>query len=446
MNKKLFSLLMIPIISLSMSACNSDPIDENESYEASELNVVQGNIYALLESKAHTIDINYRDSYFLYDSRKFSKDLALFSYGATNASYTLEWAIDFYNQIGFDNYLYSEAYFGITEEFSSNYFIAHKKIYDYDLIVYNVFSSNYKKEWVSNVSVGETGHHYGFEIAADKTIETLKNYIYTYYQFSKLKILLTGFSRGAATANLAAHKILKNHLLDVKDRDFFTYTFETPAGVDVNEIQHFKNVFSIINSNDIVPYYFPAKYGLAREGIEIDVYSPNVNQYMVELGFKNPHFEFTPRKDYYSTPQKFIEYSMDVMFGSYKDRFDVSTRKLYCENLQNALATLTRIIMALDFTDLGVIIERIASKIPEDDYTKLLDPDFIYEILSKSFDETHIEYNKTELKEAVGPLIEVGKVFMSLYLNGTLQGNNFIDTIKAHAPEIDYGLLMNYNS
>ena len=67
-----------------------------------------------------------------------------------------------------------------------------------------VRGSGYQSEWGGNAYVGDSGNHKGFQIAADQIVAKLKDYIYRNGIHDKLKIWITGYSRAAATANLAA--------------------------------------------------------------------------------------------------------------------------------------------------------------------------------------------------------------------------------------------------
>ena len=70
-------------------------------------------------------------------------------------------------------------------------------------------SGNYGAEWVSNFNVGTGGEHLGFSLASQAETQKLMNLYQSRISDPnlKVKILVTGFSRGAATANLTGHRI-----------------------------------------------------------------------------------------------------------------------------------------------------------------------------------------------------------------------------------------------
>lgn len=171
---------------------------------------------------------------------------------------------------------------------------------DYTLIVAPIRSAGYAKEWASNVTVGDKqdktlGYHKGFYDSAIKVIDFLKEYITTYNINGKVKLWLSGFSRGGAVSNLTSG-ILTKAIVDHKIQDYlgndidlscdnvYTYTFEAPQGV--NHLDSYKNdpknkiynnIFNIINPLDLVPKVAPATWGFTRYGIDMYVNAPFIN-------------------------------------------------------------------------------------------------------------------------------------------------------------------------
>lgn len=65
----------------------------------------------------------------------------------------------------------------------------------------------YEAEWSSNVTLGKFGQHQGFEKASQDVLSFLDSYIKTQQIKGKIKLWLTGYSRGGATANLIAGEL-----------------------------------------------------------------------------------------------------------------------------------------------------------------------------------------------------------------------------------------------
>ncbi len=149
---------------------------------------------------------------------------------------------------------------------------------DYTLVAIAVRGAGYGQEWASNFTLGTENQHQGFSEGKEKVLEFLKEYFEKQNISGKIKIWLTGYSRGAAVANLVAGSIDDGYQLDddaIYDLDdIYTYCFESPAGALLDEVndKKYENIFNIINPNDIVPFVAPADMGFGRYGV--DMYIP----------------------------------------------------------------------------------------------------------------------------------------------------------------------------
>lgn len=144
---------------------------------------------------------------------------------------------------------------------------------DTSLIVVAIRSGGYEKEWASNVTMGLVLDHKGFDDASQLVYSHIKNYISQHDSELKgnIKIWITGFSRGAATATQTAAKlnnlVVTNH--KIGKENIYAYGFATPAGAVKESNPHsskFNNIFNVIEYNDIVPLLAPAKLGFDRYG------------------------------------------------------------------------------------------------------------------------------------------------------------------------------------
>ena len=137
--------------------------------------------------------------------------------------------------------------------------------------------------------------HEGWYNAANKLIQFVTDFVINNNVTGKVKLWITGFSRGGATANLAAglidnkldkgEKIFSNNV-DITREDVYAYTFEAPQGANVNsktvkkpKDSLYNNIFNIVNPLDIVPKLAMKEYGFTRFGIDKFVtnkfYDPN---------------------------------------------------------------------------------------------------------------------------------------------------------------------------
>jgi hypothetical protein len=113
-------------------------------------------------------------------------------------------------------------------------------------------------------------NHSGFDLSAQNVICFLNCYIKKYKIDGRIKLWITGYSRGGAVANLTAAILNRaiyenklelflgngNYILN-KD-DIYTYTAAAPSGANVNQNPNprsnvYNNIFNIIDPNDIVP-------------------------------------------------------------------------------------------------------------------------------------------------------------------------------------------------
>ena len=195
---------------------------------------------------------------------------------------------------------FSNLYFDYpqTEVNSIGYAIGSKNIRGSDGKVYSlvsvvVRSAGYFDEWGGNVTLGPSGNHSGFQIAADKVLNGddnggvgLLNYISNMQSSGRLtdnvKVWITGYSRGAATANLAAAKLNETFGKD----NVFAYCFECPMGTtDANAGgAQYNNIFCIVNPIDLVPKVAMREWGFRRYGKTF--YLPSVSNTSLYLPLK----------------------------------------------------------------------------------------------------------------------------------------------------------------
>ncbi len=146
---------------------------------------------------------------------------------------------------------------------------------DTKLIAIVVRGGGYESEWAGNFNVYNPGsgtEHVGFEMAFDQVREDFHDYLAENNITGKVKIWITGYSRGAAVANLTAAYL--NELSQIigsiqfSNSDVYAYTFETPQNTKsthVSDAFH-RNIFNIINPIDLVPKVAFSKWGYSRYG------------------------------------------------------------------------------------------------------------------------------------------------------------------------------------
>ena len=241
--------------------------------------------------KKRTAEFNYDDNYFAQNSYIYNHDLAKFSMrlalsafakktgSGSDKDYTKQYenAMNLLENCKFENIQWNADYEEQPQANGIGLIAGNKRIkYDsgnYTLIALAIRGGGYEAEWGGNLTVGNDEHHQGFEIARNYAIQFIQDYIASNEITGKVKLLVTGFSRAAATANLTAayfdeypERLSDN--VSVNTGDIFAYCFETPAGVlyPDNDSGLYNNIYSIVNQHDPVPMVAMREWGYDRYG------------------------------------------------------------------------------------------------------------------------------------------------------------------------------------
>lgn len=148
------------------------------------------------------------------------------------------------------------------------------------LVAIAVRGSGYESEWYGNTTVGLSGEHEGFAIAANQVFEHVQNYIEEYGLTEarlegKLKFWIAGYSRAGATSNLTAKRLIEEYCSGSSPADsnqVYAYCFEAPKGgmnseLELSEEKYF-SIHNCINKVDIVPLVAPEEMGFIRYGVD----------------------------------------------------------------------------------------------------------------------------------------------------------------------------------
>lgn len=223
----------------------------------------------------------YSDEYFNAAANTYNQQLATMSlclassaFNASNDYNTSDKNVKYLlEQCEFSNYSQYNYHKKPTEN-SIACAVASKKLNDTTLIVVAIRGGGYEDEWSSNGTVGASGNHNGFDESAFNVLNYVLDYISLSNISGNVKFWVTGYSRGAAVANIFAAQLFKNQHnisgISYTNNDVYAYCFATPAGVDITEDPHsdvYNNIFNIINYHDPVPLVAPSKWGLDRYGV-----------------------------------------------------------------------------------------------------------------------------------------------------------------------------------
>lgn len=176
--------------------------------------------------------------------------------------------------------------YSVDTDDSTEFVIGHREVtyngITREVIVVVIRGTNgTNAEWSSNFDVGAdtneyyaaTGsshpdwknkdNHKGFDVAANRVIVQINNYLSRHSLTSGAKsIVITGHSRGAAIANL-----LGAHYEKATNFVSFTYTFAAPNPTTDSKANSYKTIFNIVNKDDIIPYLPLSDWGFEKYGI-----------------------------------------------------------------------------------------------------------------------------------------------------------------------------------
>lgn len=264
-----------------------------------------------------------------------------------------------------------------------------------NVVLLAIRGGNYFLEWCGNLEAGKSGDHEGFTTAAKKAITFLKGYIKEIGLKGRTKILISGFSRASATANMAGGLLLREAEeqgldydnasdqrgekcdrgfnlsalfgddVEVYQSDLFVYGFEVPRGLlpgssplddKINARPHgFQGIHSIINPCDPVTYVMPTAWNFWTFGVNHRLPGPTSPSY-----------------------------------GDYKDLVAERLKGLYQCKFTNPGDDMKIRYTPLD-SYLPVLIDDVANDLvgSRDDYYELfqqLGVDFMQELTKKTFD------------------------------------------------------------
>ena len=182
----------------------------------------------------------------------------------------------------------------IAAAFGSKYFYDMETGKPYTLIAVAVRGGGYEKEWIGNYDLsGNYQYHDGFMSAAVKVREMLYGYVDSNGITGPVKLWLTGYSRGAATANLLASMLVDGDLLNaivkLEPDDLYAYTFATPQNTKDPRAhdKKYEKIYNIINPLDVVTKVAMSDWGYTRYGTSIELPCDNVDAYIGDNRFED---------------------------------------------------------------------------------------------------------------------------------------------------------------
>ena len=370
--------LLLPLLTalLILPSCDLAPLDEG---------VVNTDYYCIMRDDYTTkASFKYTNDYFRADPKVFDKNLALMSFVAAANSGQKKHMEKYHKEISFAPFYYSTIYDTGSGEDTYGIYLANRAIDDFQVISLSFRSYDYTLEWVSNVTLGETGNHEGFEDASNKALEEFTTQIKAKFPNSKLKLWINGFSRGGALANMFTTKLLNGNDLGFTTDNVYCYTFEAPAGLTEENRKDYPNIFNCTNKADIVVNVPPAQYGLYRSGIDIEllkddtdfdtlfanyvksIYNAEDAQKLID---DFPKFKANPtsRTDideetylekYYKNELEFMKYAINKIITYENEDFGIKDRAQYVKNVQPVARLGSKILFSLNYHQKAAMLIR----------------------------------------------------------------------------------------
>ena len=240
-------------------------------------------------SNGASYDMYYSDGFFKTNPDDYQPHMATLACQLTHASTTYINGNDYslgdkqireaLETIGFDSIYTSDTYTKKPTVDSIACAIAKKDIkdskYKYAVDI-TVRSANYESEWANNVKLGKEGEAEGFGGSAQKIVS---NYLPDFLKANpkveealdkgEVAFFVNGFSRGGATANIAAKKLVDEY--QSKGNGIYAYCIEAPQG-GVASLEKpnmdYGCIHNVVNPNDLVCYVGPTKMGFKRYGVD----------------------------------------------------------------------------------------------------------------------------------------------------------------------------------
>lgn len=351
--------LLTPFIAFSfiLSACNgTGPALEVEDIDTSFYFIFGNN----MDTKAK---FTYKNDYFRAPTDEFNQDLALMSFVATANSGQKKEMKKFYNTIHFTDHYYTSVYDTGSGVDTYGFYMASREIDDFTLIALSFRSYDYTLEWVSNVNLGKSGNHAGFEYSVDNAMVEFKQVMEEKYANTgkKLKLWVNGFSRGGAEANMFTTKLLNSGDYGFTTDNVYCYTFEAPACFSIDNVRFdYHNIWNCANSGDVVVNVPPSQYGFYRSGTDVDILRNDFDtlyaDYMHEIYPDDPdkaqeYIDMIPSFEAnkkYSNEREFMAELIRRILTTEDEHYGIQNREQYVEHFQTAAMFGAELLFSLD--------------------------------------------------------------------------------------------------
>lgn len=436
-------------LSVPLVACGTP----YEPYENDDVKIsFAPTIYSRTEP--YELSFKYSDRYFKEDAKKYNQDLAELSLASSIASTDETRGTKFFADCGFED-IEGTSYDTKPTLNTAGYFLAHRRVEDYELFAISFRGFEYGQEWGNNLLIGKSGDHEGLLARANEAYAKLQAYIEKHSNKRALKLWANGYSRAGGLSNILSSLILREKKVNIAQENMYVYTFEAPSALSKEHALPYENVHNIVNKADLITYIAPKQYDLYRCGVDHEIYDANVSalaKAFDEGMVLSEYEEITLSAGEEVTlhnEQELIEFI--IRYATSRESSDASslinTREQYVDNLQGSITNVIGLVFALSDKTKNELIKDIKAK-AESTWSLLSiisSGESMLKYLAPFFEKDNIQYEAETLKAnlekvrnfaftAFNPVIAI---FMGK------QSHDLVRVISMHFPEVTYVLLVN---
>ena len=329
--------------------------------------------YEFMASGNVTLSAYYGDSMFSSPATAKNMDLMAFALGlelstGLDSTDRAESVLKLLKDIGCADAVANKAYSKPPTIYSTDVAIGSKTWNGYTLIFVALNGTKYTTEFAANPMLGESGDHKGFTLAKEEALTMLREFIANNGITGKAKILVTGYSRTAAGANLTAaylsDAIAEGKVserignIELTKEDVYGFSFETPlcgyyeegSGRIAPTDSRYDNIWYVVNPDDPVTYVPTKNYGFVRYGQQYTIQSHDAEKTanMIKMVTKYYGSEVAS----YFDISKFeeiggLKHPSDIWNGFFDKFFSsLGSREFYNKNVESDFVNLIYIVFA----------------------------------------------------------------------------------------------------
>lgn len=285
---------------LVVSLTQNDLSDKATEKEENNRGIIQGTFaYKDEEMRRCSVEYYYSDAYFKESGYDYNSGLATMSLCLERSIWAekeedeekdVEKVLE---KIGFSGIEIKDTEDKTTSTDSIGVVAANRMIRvdgaDYMLIALVIGEKDNQSEWAGNMTFGigendgDTGIHQGLHVLREQVIRYGNDYMKKYAKDKRVKLWITGYSRGGAAAGLAGAwyddngASLSPYGITLFRDNIFTYTFEAPQGTTTESAKNsdgsskelYNNIHNIVNPNDGAVKIGMTEWGFARVGEDL---------------------------------------------------------------------------------------------------------------------------------------------------------------------------------